>query len=286
MNQSDLRGQPEQTTQESVAVRCDMASRVVAALPSLRRYARFLTGSQFSGDKYAAATIEVLLADMRLLEQPLSPRIILFKTFHSVWQSSGHRISQEPVTGLETRAHSRLSSLTPNSREALLLFTGEEFKREDVGEIMGVTPEEAENLLQIAYKDMRESIPGTIMIIEDEPLIAMDLRSIVEEMGHSVVGVATTHDDAVKLGHDTRPSLILSDIQLADNSSGVDAVKNLLVSIGDVPTIFITAFPERLLTGEQLEPAFLIAKPFTEERVRSAVSQAMFFASSEMSCAL
>ncbi|WP_322994194.1 response regulator [Castellaniella sp.] len=282
MNQSDLTGQPAQTTQEPAAVRCSLAAHVVAALPSLRRYARFLTGSQFSGDKYAAATIEVLLADRDLLEQPLSPRIILFKTFHSVWQSSGHIISREPVSGLEARAHSRLASLIPNSREALLLFTGEEFNRDDVGKIMGVTPEEADALLQIAFKEMRDSIPGTIMIIEDEPLIAMDLRSIVEEMGHSVVGIATTKDDAIRLGRAVQPSLILSDIQLADNSSGVDAVKELLAGMGDVPTIFITAFPERLLTGEQLEPTFLIAKPFTEERVRSAVSQAMFFSSSQL----
>ena len=49
----------------------------------------------------------------------------------------------------------------------------------------------------------------------------------------------------------------------------------------DVPVIFITAFPERLLTGNKPEPAFLIAKPYTEEQVRSAVAQAMFFSSTE-----
>lgn len=285
MTQSDLIGRPARTGVESAAAKCSLAARVVAALPSLRRYARFLTGSQFSGDKYAAATLEVLLADRQLLAQPLLPRIILFKTFHTVWQSSGHLISQEPVCGLETRAHSRLSSLIPNSREALLLYTGEEFNREEIGEIMGIDAEEADALLQVAYREMGEAGPGTVMIIEDEPLIAMDLRSIVEDMGHSVVGVATTRCDAVRLGRSARPSMILSDIQLADNSSGIDAVKELLPDIGEVPAIFITAFPERLLTGEQLEPVFLIAKPFTEQRVRSVVSQAMFFSPSELESA-
>jgi hypothetical protein len=45
--------------------------------------------------------------------------------------------------------------------------------------------------------------------------------------------------------------------------------------------IFVTAFPERLLTGKRPEPAFLITKPYVEDQVRSAVSQAMFFASTE-----
>ena len=77
------------------------------------------------------------------------------------------------------------------------------------------------------------------------------------------------------------PDLILADIQLADNSSGIDAVNDLLAALGDVPVVFITAFPDRLLTGERPEPAFLITKPFTQEQVRSAVSQAIFFSSTE-----
>ena len=95
-----------------------------------------------------------------------------------------------------------------------------------------------------------------------------------------MTGVARKRSEAVRLANGARPSLILSDIQLADGSSGVDAVNDILAAHGDIPVIFITAFPERLLTGECPEPAFLISKPYTEEQVRSAVSQAMFFASS------
>jgi CheY-like chemotaxis protein len=109
----------------------------------------------------------------------------------------------------------------------------------------------------------------------------MDIQSIVSAMGHGVTGIARTREGAVKLGQAERPDLILADIQLADNSSGIDAVNDLLAALGEIPVIFITAFPERLLTGERPEPAFLISKPYTEEQVRSAVSQAMFFASTE-----
>ena len=71
------------------------------------------------------------------------------------------------------------------------------------------------------------------------------------------------------------------DVILRDNSSGIDAVNDILGELGDRPVIFITAFPERLLTGERPEPAFLISKPYSEEQVSSAVSQAMFFSSTE-----
>ena len=72
------------------------------------------------------------------------------------------------------------------------------------------------------------------------------------------------------------PGLVLADIQLADGSSGLDAVNEILTEI-EVPVIFITAFPERLLTGEKPEPAFLITKPFRPEAVKAAISQALFF---------
>ena len=73
-----------------------------------------------------------------------------------------------------------------------------------------------------------------------------------------------------------RPGLVLADIQLADDSSGIDAVKDILAEFS-VPVIFITAFPERLLTGERPEPTFLITKPFQRSTVKAAISQALFF---------
>jgi len=119
------------------------------------------------------------------------------------------------------------------------------------------------------------------MVIEDEPIIAMDIVDIVLSVGHAVTGIARTHAEALQLAKADRPDMVLADIQLADNSSGIDAVNDILKLFPDTPVIFITAFPERLLTGKRPEPAFLITKPFSEDQVRSAVSQAMFFASTE-----
>lgn len=262
-------------------LRNEMAVRIAAELPYLRRYARALTGSQETGDRYAAAMLEALLVDRSILGEETSPRVALFRAFHAVWQTSGAQFSDDLATGIEARGRAHLARLTANTREALLLRTIEEFDHDEIGRIMQISAAEAEELIAIAYREMERSILGKVMVIEDEPLIALDIRNIVADMGHKVTGIARTRDQAVALGQRERPDLILADIQLADNSSGIDAVRQLLDLIGPVPVIFITAFPDRLLTGERPEPAFLIPKPFAPEQVRSAVSQAMFFASTE-----
>lgn len=263
----------------------NLADEIVVCLPNLRRYARALTGSQASGDRYAAATMEAILADRSLMDTALGARVSLFRAFQSVWSSSGSTLGESANTsqlaGAEARAQARMANLTPRSREALLLRVIEEFRSEEVAQIMRITSPEADALVQAAMREMEAEVPGKVLIIEDEPLIAMDIRNIVQDMGHTVTGIAPTRREALNLGEGAHPDLILADIQLADNSSGIDAVNDLLALLGDVPVVFITAFPDRLLTGEKPEPAFLITKPFTQEQVRSAVSQAIFFSSTE-----
>jgi DNA-directed RNA polymerase specialized sigma24 family protein len=259
----------------------DIAATVGANLPYLRRYARALTGNQDTGDRYAAATLEAILADSTALDNGASDvKVGLFRAFHLVWASSGAPLG-EPDSRLSRRAQEHMASLTPNTREALLLHAIEGFDHDQIGEIMEIAPDEASELISIAIREMEASVAGKVMIIEDEAIIAMDIAAIVKEMGHHVTGVARTRTDAVALAAREKPDLILADIQLADNSSGVDAVNDILAQFDELPVIFITAFPERLLTGERPEPAFLITKPYAEDQVRSAVSQAMFFASTE-----
>ncbi|WP_299360645.1 response regulator [uncultured Paracoccus sp.] len=258
----------------------DLAQSIGRELPYLRRYARALTGTQSAGDNYAAATLEAILADRSMVAGD-DIRIALYRAFHAIWQSSGQPVDSEEQTSREARAQHHLRSLTPNSREALLLRTIEELRYDQIARVMQIEQDEAEELVQIALNEMGRAISGRVMIIEDETIIAMDLKGIVQAMGHEVTGIARTHSAALQLAGERRPDLILADIQLADGSSGIDAVNELMTSLGDLPVIFITAFPERLLTGDRPEPAFLISKPYSEEQVRSAVSQAMFFASSE-----
>ena len=252
---------------------------IAAELPYLRRYARALTGSQARGDKYTVATLETILKDRSPFENEHSTKINLFKCFHAIWSTSGQQFA-EPETDMRKRAHDLMANLTTNSREALLLRTVEEFSLAAVATIMRTDVDNVRHLISTAISELADSVKGRVMIIEDEPIIASDLSAIVSALGHEVTGIARTHKEAVALGAEHKPDLILADIQLADASSGIDAVNDLLQMM-DVPVIFITAFPERLLTGDRPEPAFLISKPFQEAQVQSAVSQAMFFASTE-----
>ncbi|QXT39106.1 response regulator [Gymnodinialimonas ceratoperidinii] len=261
----------------------DLSTELVSELPFLRRYARALTGAQDSGDRYAMATLETIVTDPTTVAEDASTKVGLFRVFHGIWSSSGAPTAEDTddSSPLELRAQWRLSQLTANTREALLLHSVEGFSFEALARIMNVEQSEAEELVGRARAEMGDMVTGDILIIEDEGIIAMDLKSIVSDMGHKVTDIARTRDDAIAKGKAKVPDLILADIQLADKSSGIDAVNALLKELGDRPVIFITAFPERLLTGERPEPAFLITKPYSEDQVRAAVSQAMFFASSE-----
>jgi CheY-like chemotaxis protein len=258
----------------------DPVASISGNLPYLRRYARALTGSQGTGDNFAAATLEAILEDGSVLSDDLDPKVGLFHTFHIVWSSAGAPVG-EPDTRFSAVAQSHMENLTPNSREALLLHAIEGFTQSEIARIMQTEHDHVAHLIETAVREMQASVTGRVMIIEDEAIISMDIAAIVREMGHDVTGIAATRAEAVELAARERPDLILADIQLADRSSGIDAVNDILKMVKDVPVIFITAFPERLLTGERPEPAFLITKPYAEEQVRSAVSQAMFFASTE-----
>ncbi|MEM1388171.1 MAG: response regulator [Pseudomonadota bacterium] len=258
-----------------------LSVRIGGLLPYLRRYARALTGSQSTGDSYAVATLEAILADRSIFEEGYADKTALFRTFHLIWSSAGAPVEGSDDIGIAQRAQKHMGRLTANTREALLLYTIEEFPTEEIAKIMSLEASEVGELVGIARREMEDSVKGRVMVIEDEAIIAMDLQGIVAEMGHAITGVARTATEAVELAAQERPDLILSDIQLADGSSGIDAVNEILAVASDIPVIFITAFPERLLTGDRPEPAFVITKPYSEDQVRSAVSQAMFFSSTE-----
>ncbi|MGB8813902.1 MAG: response regulator [Paracoccaceae bacterium] len=256
-----------------------ISASITATLPRLRRYARALTGNQTIGDRFAAATLGAILADSAIYDTTISPAAALFRAFHLIWSNTDTSTVEEGANSLERRAQVHLAGLTKDSREALLLHTIEGFTLNEVGQVMQIDAAAAARLVQAALAEMEKSVRGAVLVIEDEAFIAMDIESIVTAMGHRVTGIARTYAEALALGAKDRPDLILADIQLADKSSGIDAVRDLLARLGPTPAVFITAFPDQLLTGTRPEPTFLIAKPYLEEQVRSTVSQAMFFAS-------
>jgi len=253
--------------------------RMAPHLPFLRRYARALTGSQGSGDAYVRACLEAILSDRDLVNEDLAPRVGLFRVFHAIWDSATEFDdgTDIPSIGLKlTTAESRLASLAPRNRRALLLTAMEGFTLAEAAQILSSDIETVEELIASAQREIERELKTSIVIIEDESVIALHLESLVAELGHHVIGIAATHKDAVEAVRREPPGLILADIQLADNSSGIDAVKEILAE-HDVPVIFITAYPERLLTGARPEPTYLVTKPFMPETVKAAIGQALFF---------
>ena len=251
-------------------------SQLVAEhLPLLRRYARALTGSQGSGDAYVGAMLEALIQDPALLDERYGARAGLFRLFTQIWNSVALNDDAEVAT-LPMPPERRLSNITPLPRQAFLLLSLEGFPEEEVAFILDIDVAETRRLADAAGRELAAEIATDVLIIEDETFIAMDLEILIKNLGHNVIGVARTHADAVALAKNKKPGLILADIQLADGSSGLDAVNELLRTF-EVPVVFITAYPERFLTGERPEPAFLISKPFQPAMVSAVASQALFF---------
>lgn len=254
-----------------------LSATIAPHLPYLRRFSRAVSGSQASGDAFVAAVLEAIIADVRIFPAATNEKIALYKIFTKLFSSIAIRMPKEtPASAWELRASANLGAIAPRPRQAFILVAVEGFTEDEAAEILDVAPEEFSALLNEASAEISRQVATDVMIIEDEPLIAMDIEEMVESLGHRVVGTARTHQEATALFAKTNPKMVLADIQLADGSSGIDAVNEILAST-PVPVIFITAFPERLLTGERPEPAFLVTKPFNPDMVKALISQALFF---------
>ena len=251
---------------------------ISSQVPYLRRFSRALTGTQAGGDAYVLATLEAIIADPAELAKCADPKTALYRLFLKVWQTVpvNDHVDQATFTGDEAGAQRNLEAITLRPRIAFLLSALEGFDTSQVAEALDCTADDAASLIDAAGKEIANQIRTDVLIIEDEPFIALDLQSLVEEQGHRVVDVARTHHEAVEAARRQKPGLILADIQLADGSSGLEAVNQILESVS-MPVIFITAYPERFLTGTPPEPAFLVTKPFNIDSLKAVVSQALFF---------
>lgn len=241
-----------------------LRERVASELPYLRRYARAITGSQTLGDAAVREMLEGIIADPAILGEEGAGRLNLFRLFHRIWN---------PMQSV-TLAEGLIAHLPVSTREAMLLTMVEGFSAAQCAEILDSTEDQVRMMIGNARVQLEAQLRASVMIIEDEAIIAMHLRKIVQGLGNTVAGVARTRDEAVAMAKDVLPDLILADISLADGSSGIDAVKDILGEFS-VPVIFITAFPQRLLTGERPEPTYLITKPFEPETVTATIWQAL-----------
>ena len=233
---------------------------LIRALPYGRRYARALTGNQPEGDLLVAQSLRGLTS-----QPPAEGFTPLLQLYQAISRLYGLEEEQRSTHG---------PGLSPVQRQLLLLTTLEEVGVETAARIIGVPHDKALQELETAQKQLHKGVQTSVLIIEDEPIIAMDIELLVMQCGHKVAGVAHTQADAVQLAAQTRPGLILADINLGPGGDGMAAVAEITASF-KVPVIYVTAYPERLLTGEKLEPCFVITKPFDPLTLAVATYQAV-----------
>jgi len=234
---------------------------LIRALPYARRYARAVTGNQVAGDALVADCLRDTLAGAASPAPLSDPRHILYWGVTKRFDMRGG--AAEPAAQLSAR-----------QRQILLLTSLEDVSVEEAAPILELSAEEAQDLLATARDRLRALAATDVLIIEDEPIIAMDLEELVQSCGHRVVGVAASEAEAIAIAKRTRPGLILADINLGLGGDGTSAVTQILRS-HQAPVIFVTAYPERLLTGDALEPAFVITKPFEPLTLAIATYQAV-----------
>jgi DNA-directed RNA polymerase specialized sigma24 family protein/FixJ family two-component response regulator len=257
---------------------------VLPHVPHLRRHARLLSGSTDVGDEYVRISLELIMAEPERLQGD-DQRILLFRAFHAVWSAlneNAQRKLGDAIT-IEDRLDQGLAALAPIERRVLLLAVVEEMTLEQVGLVLDLDVATVRDYLAKARANLRHQVELPVLIIEDEPMIAIELSQIVRDMGLSVAGTAARQDEALVAagaGEEERLGLVLADIQLPDSGSGIVAAQEILERF-NVPIVFVTGFPERLLTGSGLEPAFVVAKPFDPEGLKVTIAHALSTYASE-----
>jgi len=217
---------------------------------------------------------EVAVRQPDLIEGADDTKLGVFALFHRLQQPFGGLDQPSDAGSVSGRLKESLTEMAPLQRQVLLLTVLEGFTVADAAHILGIDVDKAERSLREARRELQRVASVRILVIEDEAVIALDVADIVRNAGHEVVGIAATEKAAVDLAKKHSPHLVLADIQLRGSDSGISAVKEILQAM-TVPVIFVTGYPERLLTGTQLEPAFVISKPFDPDLLRAAIAQAL-----------
>lgn len=247
--------------------------QILSQLPSLRRYAGFLTGSDEKGDALVTATLEGILAGKIALCADAELRIALFRALHDVWEPPDE-ISVKSSSGVRHRGDRFEDIVSPIERAVLILTRLEGLFVSEAGYVLRMDVGIAQRRLDWAESKLEHLLDRRILIVEDNILLAMELEELIASLGHRPIGPATTRAEAVNLAMRKRPHLILSDIQLRDGTSGIDAVDRIRHDI-DIPVIYLTAFPNQLGDRRHEPDSYVVPKPFSNSLIRSFITNAL-----------
>lgn len=115
-----------------------------------------------------------------------------------------------------------------------------------------------------------------ILIVEDEQIIAADLRNKLVLMGHEVVGMAIAGDEAITMAELLKPDLVLMDVQLDGEVTGTEAARTIQENTG-APIVYVTAFPSIFVRdpAQMRQPGICLRKPFSRLQLEAVVKAAL-----------
>lgn len=126
-----------------------------------------------------------------------------------------------------------------------------------------------------------------IMVVEDEYIVSLDLKNMLEALGHEVVATVARGEDVVPTAHLHQPDMVLMDIRLAGKTTGTEAAQQLR-QVMDVPVIFLSAYCDDsvLAEAEKSFPYGYLVKPFERRELAATIRMASVKHQSEQHCRL
>jgi two-component system cell cycle sensor histidine kinase/response regulator CckA len=121
-----------------------------------------------------------------------------------------------------------------------------------------------------------------ILIVEDERIVASDLRNRIERLGYAVVGMAGTGEEAIEMASATQPDLVLMDITLQGKIDGVEAADQIR-RLHEIPVVYVTAHSDEhtLQRAKITEPFGYVLKPFEERELHTTMEMALYKSSTD-----
>jgi len=115
-----------------------------------------------------------------------------------------------------------------------------------------------------------------VLIVEDEFFISLYTKELLEELGHVVVGIAVSADQAIHVADQERPDVVLMDIRLNGSRDGIEAADEIRKRLG-IGSIFVTANtdPQTRQRALASQPLGFLEKPLTEQRLKLGLSKAI-----------
>ena len=232
----------------------------------LRQLSRAVLADRLIGDELMRLTMARVDVDPSSSSASVTD---LAAAFVQSWRVAARGGGAKPASFSDKALKAALPRPPSDERLVLLLVDVLGFSPAEAARIVGAEAGAGE-MLAAGRGALKIDDGARAVVVEDEPLIAADLRAILERMGVTVAGEARSAEEAVRVAHEAEPDVILADYNLAGRATGLDAVVRIKQD-HDCPVIFITGYPDRVLQGDEVEPDFVISKPYTADNVRAAV---------------